>query len=178
MTYTTDISKLYSLMEANPESYKEIVNNEHQLKMAKRNWPVIKAMASSPGEIPPVLVGEKFDTDIDGKRVKDLVNEQVIKKTMQASTPKKMRVVASSMPGVDDDFQASSPIVDSDVTVTTVNNLNRVEIPKQHARETFKIPTQAKPPNEGQKLASLFSRLEGGYRSDGQHANLLKLRRV
>jgi hypothetical protein len=70
------------------------------------------------------------------------------------------------------------PFAASEVTMDSVKTLNIVEISKRQVLETVKIPTQNKLVSEGPKLASLFSRLEGGYRSDGQHANLLKLRRV
>lgn len=60
MAATTDIGKLYSLMDENPNKYKEIAANEHQLKIARANWPLMQTMASRPVDIPDVLLCEKL----------------------------------------------------------------------------------------------------------------------
>jgi starvation-inducible outer membrane lipoprotein len=89
---------------------------------------------------------------------------------------------------VEDEIQVSKPIaaipalksvVASEVNETsfTVKAMNIVDLAKWNMQETVKIPTQGKPFSEGQKLASLFSRLEEGHRSDDKNVNILKLRR-
>lgn len=201
MVNSTDISKLYNLMDEDPGKYKEMMNNEHQVRQAMRNWPLVRAMALPSFEIPPVLVGENFDMGTTVKQIDNPVNEQIIKNTTPTKVNKKrVAVHADTMADatsftavpsafdVENEMQVSKPIssiqklksvVASEVidTVSASKALNIVDLSKRNVRATVNPPTQDKPFREGRKLASLFSRLEEGHRSDEKNVNILKLRR-
>ena len=202
MANSTDINKLYNLMDEDPGKYKEMMNNEHQVRQAMRNWPLVRAMALPSFEIPPVLVGENFDMGTTVKQIDNPVNEQIIKNTAPTKANKKRVAVhvstmatatsctdALSVPDEENEIQVPKPIsptqklksvVASEVvdTVSAVKTINIVDLAKWNVQETVKTTTQGKKFSAGQKLASLFSRLEEGHRSDDKNVNLLKLRRL
>jgi hypothetical protein len=201
MANSTDISKLYSLMDQDPGKYKEMMCNEQQVRLAMRNWPLVRAMALPSVEIPPVTVGENFDTGATVQKINNSVNERVNKNTEPAKLNKKrvpvhvetMATVTtctadSCAPDIEDEIQISNPIaaihtlksiVASEVIDTSfaVKTANIVDLAKWNVQETVKTPTQGKPLSAGQKLTSLFSRLEEGHRPDHKNVNILKLGR-
>jgi len=190
MGKSTDISKLYSLMDEDPGKYKEIINGNHKVRLAMTNWPLVRAMALPSFEIPPVLVGENFDMGVTVKQINNPANEQIIKNTALMKSNKKSVAVhtntmaaaisltaATFTPAPEDEIQISKPIaaidklksvVASEVidTVSAVKALNIVDLSKRNVRATIKITTQDKTFSEGKKLASLFSRLEEGHISN------------
>ena len=201
MANSTDISKLYSLMDEDPGKYKEMMCNEQQVRLAMRNWPLVRAMALPSVEIPPVTVGENFDTEATVQKINNSVKERVNKNTEPAKLNKKripvhvesMATVTtctadSCAPDMEDEIQVSKPIaaihtlksvVASEVIDTSfaVKTANIVDLAKWNVQETVKTPTQGKPLGAGQKLTSLFSRLEEGHRPDHKNVNILKLGR-
>ena len=197
MTNTTDISKLYSLMEEDPGKYKEIINNEHKVRMAIRNWPLVRAMASPPVEIPPVLVGEKFENKININQVARPVREAGQRNNKPESTPKNINTSIPVTPGlavrarvlIEEKMLATESVgaldnlkfaISEEVenTVAEIQALNIIELSKRNTRETTKIRSVIKLVNEETKLSGLFSRLEGGQQPERHQLNLLKLRRV
>ena len=197
MTNMTDISKLYSLMEADPGKYKEITSNEHKVRMAMRNWPLVRAMATPPIDIPPVLIGEKFENKVNAKPVSRPVRESVQRNNKSELSTKTSRTAVSV--GAESAVTSESQIEENTLTtelvgaldalksaiaqeavnaIPTVDALNIIDLSKRKANDTVKIRMVNKQISDKLKLGSLFSRLEGAHTSDGNHLNLLKLRRV
>ncbi len=197
MTNTTDVDKLYELMGEDPGKYKEIMNNEHKVRMAMRNWPLVRAMAAPPVDIPPVLVGEKFEEKVEVKQSSRPVRESVQRNQKSEIKPKNTRI---EVPVMADFNETSESLLDenrhiaeslrsidslklaiAEEGVNTAENidvLNVIELAKHNTRDTAKTRTLHKQISNGTKLGSLFSRLEGAHLSDGQHGHLLKLRQV
>jgi hypothetical protein len=159
MAYTSDISKLYSLINASPENYKEIASNKNRLKAGEKNWPAVRSMRSPPADIPSVILGEKFENEIESNAVGWPENQLKSFGSDYSKLPTK--------------------IIDVELAdaASEVENWVVDELLKSKASKAIKITAADASIITGDKLTSLFSRLEEGRNIDGQYSNLLKLRR-
>lgn len=166
MTSTTDIGKLYSFMDENPNSYKEIAAND-QLKIAGRNWPLIRKMASPPVDIPDVLAGEKLAERVQLK----LANRQ----TKTAHPTERAAVVISEKTYEATQLETGDSSVEVASSLTD-DALNIVKITKASFRDPVKGHVVDRPASQVPTLTSLFSRLESDPRAKSLSPVFLKLR--
>jgi len=159
MAHTSDISKLYNLINSSPENYKEISSNKNRLKAGENNWPAVRSMRSPPADIPSVILGEKFDNEMELNIIK-----------LSSDESENLIDVDSKLPSEIINIELTSAA--SEVEAWVID-----ELLKSKECEKVKIGTVDMPLIAGNKLTSLFSRLEGGRNIDGQYSNLLKLRR-
>jgi len=180
MILSNDINKLYSLIDADPKSYKEIINDEYKLRLAMRSGSLARAIAAQPVEIPPVLVGESFDdkstvTKVNLKTPKKLRSPKEDASVPQPITETKFEVEVELTP-----VEPLKMVQPADLHADTpaADTLNVVDLSNYLLRDAAMSHKVEKSARHEPTLASLFNRLENDSRQDTQPTNLLKLRRL
>ncbi len=153
MAHATDIEKFYTLIGAIPGSYKDIAGDEYSLKVANKNWPLLRTMAASAIDIPAVMVGEKFEMK---------VNVNLVERTAREPTP-----VNEKKTSVPTDLRFSENVA----VVPAVEVLLINDVSKSKVNSIVKVFPVVRPHISEPKLVSLFRRLEGG-----RDSNIIKWR--
>jgi hypothetical protein len=182
MILSNDINKLYSRIDADPKSYKEIINDEYKLRLAMRSGSLARAIEAQPVEIPPVLVGESFDdkstvTKVNLKTPKKFRSPKEDVSIPQLITETKFEIeIAVELTPVEPlkMVQPADPHADTPAADT----LNVVDLSNYLLRDAAMSHKVEKSARHEPTLASLFNRLENNSRQDTQPTNLLKLRRL
>lgn len=192
MISEADISKLYKLMAENPKKYKDIINNEYKVRMAMRNWPLVRAMESKLADIPPVKAGEKFENKTSrGKKIQVKVVDLNVETTLISATEEKVNteiknksvksvglnmVDSNARHRIDNLKKAIAGEVVS--TAHAVERINIIEMAGRDMNDAVKIATQGKSSSGKTKLSSLFNRIEFGHHLDELNSKLMKLPQV
>ncbi len=205
MTSTTDVSKLYNIMEEDPGKYKDIINNEHKVRMAMRNWPLVRAMATQPADIPPVMAGEKFEKktsvkQVHSKKINNTHQEQTLQiKSVVLEVEKALVSVPETAvsagyennSGVLAELNSSESNVNKGIdklksaiaaevlsASSSVERVNVIEMTGRKVNDAVKIGINGKSSRDKTKLSSLFNRIEVAHNLDGRNSKLMKLRQV
>jgi hypothetical protein len=166
MMHTTDIEKLYSLIDSNPDDYKEIRQGKEKEKAARMNWPMMRAISAQPIVIPPVKNHEKFETRLVTVQNLRPETEQIVQNKIQIPEAENLSI------------RVLTPAPELVPVQPVTEFVHSHEVPKPMTLDSTVFRIEEKLSRREHKLGNMFKRLEAGPHGQGRNSNLLKLRLV